>query len=147
MNVREINTCNWRWQRNPAFPYVLNEDYVVSIGARWGNVWRELQFRQGGITWGTLKRGVLTIRVGYAIDGATMAPDFPEIIPACFAHDLLVQFCKVKGSPFKRCDADQLFTKIMRLHLFSLWWVYSVGVRFGFLLAKTKAHDVEIVEV
>lgn len=147
MKINEITLCNWTKTDHPCYPYRLNEGYVLTISANWARRARNLQFRQAGLTLATLHCGVLTINAGYSIDGATLAPDPREVIPACFVHDFMCQFHRSKNSPFSRCNADQVFAKIMKLYRFQWRWLYSLGVRFGILLPKRQMPDIEIVKI
>lgn len=146
MKIIELTDCHWTRTNHPRYPYVLTEDYVIRFSNMLFYTARKLEFRQLGLTWATLHRSVLTIKAGYAIDGATLAPDPAQVIPACFVHDFMCQFYRVHDAPFTRADADSVFRAIMKLHRFAWRWLYGLGVFFGVLLPKTPVSHLEIIE-
>lgn len=76
----------------------------------------------------------LVIVPNYAWDGATMAPDYPEVILPSLLHDALCQFRKTPGFPFTKKQVDGLFLESMRKQGFCLAEVYYAAVRaFGWL--------------
>lgn len=166
MNIREVSKCRWfkrdccivpdvrrtrcpiAWKKNcRKFPYGQSEDYVLQVFAKWANVKNELGFFHDGLLLATLRRGLLTIKQCYTSDGATLAPDFDRVIPACFVHDFICQFYRHRLAPFKRSDGDQLFRDIMRLHEFEYRHIYGAIVPFGVFLPKGPVKNIEIREI
>jgi len=143
-NMRKL----WTKNKGAAWPYVLTEEYAIRISQPWAATGgKTLEFRSYGLTWGKLRDGILTLKCGYAIDGATCAPDFEEVIMPAFVHDLLCQFCNDPISPFTRKDADDLFLLEMKKARFRYRWIYYAGVRLGSLWNRKPPFDTSIVVV
>lgn len=82
------------------------------------------------------QNGILEILKGYAWDGATFAPDFPEIYEATLVHDALYQFLE-KGMPLSRKQIDDIFLKMMEKQNFKYAKIYYRAVRlFGGIFVK-----------
>jgi hypothetical protein len=96
-----------------------------------------LSFRdRNGIEWMRLTPTIcgkvqLEIREGYSWDGATIVPDFCQML-ATLVHDALYQFRQTEHFPFSRRECDDAFLDLMKLDGFKLAIVYWRGVRmFG----------------
>lgn len=76
--------------------------------------------------------GHITIKVGYAWNGCTMAPDFKATYTASMVHDALYQYGKRLG--LKRRVADRKFYFMLIHNFFSCSELYYLAVRlFGWL--------------
>ena len=74
---------------------------------------------------------LMTICEGYSWDGATIVPDFCQML-ATLVHDVLYQFRLTEHFPFSRRECDDAFLDLMKLDRFPLAVIYWRGVRmFG----------------
>ena len=81
-----------------------------------------------GRCWLQIRGSVIHIREGYAWDGATCAPDFPDVIVASLCHDVLCQFREVPCFPLTKSQIDNIFRDLMP-STFYFRWVYWGTVR------------------
>lgn len=75
--------------------------------------------------------GTVTVRAGYATDGCSMVPDFPEAIAGCILHDALRQAnCLDSVCPWTRAESDRIFRAQLRADGFGwlMSWLYYLGV-------------------
>lgn len=75
--------------------------------------------------------GAVTIRAGYATDGCSLVPDFPEALPGCILHDALRQAQQLDPDcPWTRAESDRIFRGRLLADGFPrfLSWLYYLGV-------------------
>lgn len=75
--------------------------------------------------------GAVTIRAGYATDGCSLVPDFPEALPGCILHDALRQTQQLDPDcPWTRRESDRIFRSRLLADGFPwlLSWLYYLGV-------------------
>lgn len=108
------------------YPYRLTRDVSRYIG-----IHPETDVMTDYIT--LTRGGFLTIKAGYAWDGATGAVDTKTILPASLVHDALCQLCNaglLDGAVYRE-RADQVLREICKEDGMSRprrWWVFR-GVR------------------
>lgn len=111
------------------YKYILERDYTYSTGIKGKHfTGRDLL----GKIWVIIdKNGDIVVKAGYAWDGTTLSPDFPETYYPSLIHDALYQFLR-KGMTFTRKEIDDLFLKMMQENNFKFAKVYYKAVRmFG----------------
>ena len=118
------------------YKYILEEDFHYQLeGIR-----LEKDFmgkdKKGRLWVFITQNGILGILKGYAWDGATLAPDYPEIYEATLVHDALYQFLE-RGMPLSRKQIDDIFLKMMENQNFKYAKIYYRAVRlFGGIFVK-----------
>lgn len=124
------------------YPYVSTTALKIRYLADWTNIPGEYTFIHQGNVLGTLFDRTITIFPGYAIDGATCAPDYPDYIAQFFLHDFLYQFLRTAGAPWTRKEADQAMLDCGRYEAFPhrrtfytavrlCGWIFSLRYRQG----------------
>lgn len=94
---------------------------------------------------GTLLRdGRLFINAGYASDGATLAPDFKNAMPAVFLHDFMYQMLDLPEVTWTKEDADRMLYEVGKEFNFNFSWIYwkAVGFFGGFFAHASKSMGV-----
>jgi hypothetical protein len=141
--IQYIKTKHAKWK------YVLTADYECSVRGFYAT--RPRYFYCGSQLLGFLIGNHLTIKSGYASDGATCAPDFDCMMAEVFVHDLGCQFCNVEESPFSRSQIDSLFyfqlqrSRHRTARLLAL--IYYKGVRIGAKYMQTKPDANLTIEI
>lgn len=125
------------YTRHPQYDYVLTSDLVRRLPWELGN--HEFQDENGQV-WLEMRGRVAIVRAGYAWDGASCAPDFPDVVIASCLHDALLQFHHVPCFPLTKAQIDRAFLDEMpRGFLFRR--IYWAAVRaFGGLYAAAAGE-------
>jgi len=139
------------------YRYVLTEDWTVFVPYVW---WQHAaEYRHHGLTWMTCQWCYITLKKGYAIDGATCAPDVELWMEWFFLHDALCQFCHHPKATFTRKNADiamkhgmdktnaTITPWIKRKAYESLAKIYFAGVRIGAKMPPKIEPDMEIIKL
>jgi hypothetical protein len=125
-------TFQYRKTHHKKWKYVLEKDYTIVVPFF---APKPCYFYCGVQLLGFMNGNLLTMKKGYASDGATMAPDIECMMAEFFVHDFGCQFCDVAGSPFTRMQVDDFFGYQLRYseHFTArlLAPIYYKGVRFG----------------
>lgn len=115
------------------YKYTLEEDYVYFSGIK--NRKFEGEDKTKRIWLRILPNGAIFIPKGYSWDGATLAPDFPELYYPTLVHDALYQF--LPHTPMSRKEIDDIFLKMMQEENFKYAKIYYRAVRwFGGIFVK-----------
>jgi hypothetical protein len=134
--------------QNGKYCYVLTRDLVVHISAPWAQVQKKHALLFKGKILATIHKGKVELFRGYAIDGATCAPDYREGMLRFYLHDLFYQFLKTFGSFWTRKEADSVFLMDAPPPEFEQSVVYYYGVRAGGWLfnRRNKFTAIRIIE-
>lgn len=136
MKVTILNPISYT--KHPKYDYVLTHDLRVRVDKYLGSHDFQDEF---GRVWVEVRGYTITIKAGYAWDGASMAPDFESVIAASCVHDAGCQFLKVTCFPLSKGEVDGIFLQMMP-RKFRLRWIYWGAVRvFGGVYAALSTHD------
>lgn len=115
------------------YKYTLKEDYHYDLGITLPKSFIGMSNEKPYMM--ISPEGLLTVFKGYAWDGATSAPDYPEIYYATLVHDALYQF--LPKTPMSRKQIDDIFLKMMLENNFKYARIYYRAVRwFGGIFVK-----------
>jgi hypothetical protein len=92
--------------KHPKYDYVLTSDLVRRLPWELGN--HDFCDESGNV-WLQFRGRLAIVRSGYAWDGASCAPDFPDVIVASCLHDALCQFRDVPCFPLSKSQIDRAF--------------------------------------
>lgn len=111
------------------YKYTLERNFTYSTGIK-GKPF--IGKDESDKTWVIIDRnGDVAIKAGYAWDGTTLSPDFPETYYPSLVHDVLYQFLG-RGMTFTRKEIDDIFLKMMQENNFKYAKIYYRAVRmFG----------------
>ena len=123
------------YTRHPKYKYVLTSDFEVYVQWELGNH----DFRDAkGRVWLSTRGKLIIVRKGYAWDGASMAPDFPDVALASCIHDALIQASQTPCFPLSKRQIDKVFLDEMPRR-FKFRGVYFAAVRtFGGIYGAVK---------
>jgi hypothetical protein len=92
--------------KHPKYDYVLTSDLERRLPWELGN--HDFCDEKGRV-WLQFRGRLAVVKKGYAWDGASCAPDFPDvIIPSCL-HDALLQFADAPCFPLSKSQIDRAF--------------------------------------
>lgn len=94
------------WTRHSAYDYVLTSDLERRLPWELGN---HDFYDSTGILRLQFRGRLAIVKQGYAWDGASCAPDFPDVIVASCLHDALVQFQHVPCFSLSKAQIDRAF--------------------------------------
>lgn len=124
--IPDLQTVSYT--RAPKWDYVLTSDLPVVTPWELGN--HDFQDEFGNV-WLQMRGKMLIVKKGYAWDGASLAPDFKDVILASCVHDALIQFVRVSCFPLGKSQIDKIFRDLMP-YRFAARWIYWAAVRmFG----------------
>lgn len=118
------------------YKYTLEADYFYASGIKGRSF--EGKDAKGRVWLRITPDGTLFIPKGYAWDGATFAPDFPQLYYPTLVHDALYQF--LPHTPMSRKEIDDIFLRQMQEANFKLAKIYYRAVRWfgGVFVALTR---------
>lgn len=94
------------WTRHSDYGYVLTSDLERRLPWELGNH----DFRDDkGRGWLQFRGRLAVVHSGYAWDGASCAPDFPDVVIASCLHDALLQFSGAPCFPLTKSQIDRAF--------------------------------------
>lgn len=123
------------WTQHPDYDYVLTSDLERRLPWELGN--HDFCDDKGRV-WLQFRGRLAVVKAGYAWDGASCAPDFPDVIVASCLHDALCQFLHVPCFPLSKLQVDRAFLDEMPRR-FVFRRIYWGAVRvFGGVYAAVK---------
>lgn len=105
-SARIPNLQTVSYTRAPKWDYVLTSDLERRMPWELGN---HDFYDSTGILRLQFRGRLAIIRSGYAWDGASCAPDFPDVIVASCLHDALLQFAGVPCFSLSKAQIDRAF--------------------------------------
>lgn len=125
--INDSNIPYWcEFSGNDEWRYVLKEQMTFDLFPQYVNI--SIQTTEGKELAKLHKDGKLVIYPGYCWDGATCAPDFPEVLRATLIHDIMCQLNNQPDWPYMRDDADYEFRRVSREDKFKFRLIYFVAV-------------------
>lgn len=123
------------WTRHPEYDYVLTSDLERRMLWELGN--HDFCDEKGNV-WLQFRGRLAIVKKGYAWDGASCAPDFPDVVVASCLHDAFCQFRHVSCFPLTKGQIDKAFLDEMPPR-FIFRRVYWAAVRaFGGVYAAAS---------
>lgn len=140
---------DFHWTTGPEWRFCLTADFTICLGTGWPGYH---EFYDNEKLWGVLRGDVLTIKSGYAWNGASPAwylcgrwigtPTPPSAMVPTLIHDLLFQFMDVRCAPWDRRQADNIFFNLMAQYRFRLKGTYHGAVAIlGSLYRRISAKN------
>ena len=128
----------FHYTKHPKYDYVLKSDLNLLSSKYLGNHDYTDEF---GRVWVEMRGYSVTIKKEFAWDGASMAPDFKDVVlPSC-VHDAFLQAHRAPCFPLSKAEIDSVFRKLMPGR-FAFRWIYWGAVRvFGGAYAALAKHD------
>lgn len=128
------------YTRHPKYDYVLTSDLERRLPWELGN---HDFCDEKGVLRLQFRGRIAIVKSGYAWDGASCAPDFPDVVIASCLHDALCQFQDVPCFPLSKSQIDRAFLDEMprRFVFRRVYWgaVRAFGGVYKALSSKPKA--------
>jgi hypothetical protein len=129
--IPDLQTVSYT--RHPKWDYTLTSDLPIITPWELGN--HDFQDEFGNV-WLETRGKLAIVKRGYAWDGASLAPDFKDVILASCAHDALLQFRDVPCFPLSKAQVDKIFRDLMPYRFAARWIYWGAVYLFGGAYSK-----------